>query len=63
MVRSHFFGHNIKYDMHILSQVGLDIFSIDFDTLIASYILRSHQIRHNLDLLTERYFGVKKNIL
>ncbi|MCH9621822.1 MAG: DNA polymerase I [Chlamydiia bacterium] len=52
-----FFGHNIKYDMHILKHVGLDIQSIDFDTLIASYVLDSHLMRHNLDLLTERHFG------
>ena len=55
-----FFGHNIKYDMHILTQIGLEIFSIDFDTLIASYILQSHLMKHNLDLLTEKIFRSKK---
>lgn len=55
-----FFGHNIKYDMHILSRVGLEITAIDFDTLIASYVLDSHLMRHNLELLTEKHFGVIK---
>lgn len=55
-----FFGHNIKYDMHILRRAGLKIHSIDFDTLIASYILESHLTKHGLDTLTEKHFGKEK---
>ena len=55
-----FFGHNIKYDMHILRRAGLTIKHVDFDTLIASYILESHVMKHGLDALTEKHFGKEK---
>ncbi len=55
-----FFGHNIKYDMHILSRAGLKIKTVDFDTLLASYVLDSHLMNHGLDFLSEKYFGVNK---
>jgi DNA polymerase-1 len=54
-----FFGHNIKESMHLLSKWGLNILHADFDTLIASYILCSHFIKHDLALLSELYLGVK----
>jgi DNA polymerase-1 len=50
-----FFGHNIKNDLHTLSQVGLNISTIDFDTFIASYILDSHLLQHTLDILSKKY--------
>jgi DNA polymerase I len=46
-----FFGHNIKYDYHILKKYGLEIKNISFDTMIASYLLNPQNRRHNLDLL------------
>jgi DNA polymerase-1 len=55
-----FFGHNIKYDMHILHRVGLKIKAVDFDTLLASYVLDSHLMTHGLDFLSEKYFGINK---
>ncbi|MCH9617203.1 MAG: DNA polymerase I [Chlamydiia bacterium] len=55
-----FFGQNIKYDMHILKRAGLQINAVDFDTLIASYILESHLTKHGLDVLTEKHFGKEK---
>ncbi len=39
-----FFGHNIKYDIHVLSRFGLKISTIDFDTFLASHILH-----HNVE--------------
>lgn len=55
-----FYGHNIKYDMHILREAGLPILHVSFDTLIASYVLESHRLRHNLDELTFQHFGITK---
>nr|MCH9812306.1 DNA polymerase I [bacterium] len=52
-----FYGHNIKYDLHILKHAGLTLPAISFDTLLASYVLESHKTRHNLDELTFQYFG------
>lgn len=55
-----FFGHNIKYDYQILGNYGIAIANITFDTLLASYLLNSHERQHNLDALTLRYFGKVK---
>ena len=46
-----FYGHNIKFDAHVLKNHGLAIKKIDFDTLLASYILNSHSRRHTLEEL------------
>ncbi len=55
-----FFGHNIKYDLHVLEHAGLGIANISGDTIISSYLLNAHQRRHSLDELSMLYFGKKK---
>lgn len=55
-----FFGHNIKYDEHILRNVGISLEEICFDTLLASYLLNPQSRKHNLDDLSlERFKRVK----
>ncbi len=55
-----FYGHNIKYDAHVLKNHGIELKNISFDTLIASYLLNPQTRRHNLDELTLEKFGVVK---
>lgn len=55
-----FYGHNIKYDLHILANEGLPIPTIDFDTLLASYLLTPHILQHGLDELTLTHFSHTK---
>jgi DNA polymerase-1 len=55
-----FFGHNLKYDMHVLENYGILIKKISFDTILASYLLNPQQRRHNLDLLTLHHFDKVK---
>ncbi len=55
-----FFGHNIKYDLHILRNSGLEIRNVCFDTLIASYLITPQNPRHNLNELSLEYFGKVK---
>lgn len=52
-----FFGHNIKYDAHVLQNAGIHIAHISFDTLLASYLLNSHSRQHSLDFLALECFG------
>lgn len=55
-----FYGHNIKYDYHILDALGMPLKKISFDTLLASYTLNPQTRRHNLDELTlEKFNHVK----
>ncbi|MBA2367772.1 MAG: DNA polymerase I [Candidatus Protochlamydia sp.] len=46
-----FFGHNFKFDCHILKNYGIEIAHICFDTMIASYLLNSHIRQHSLEYL------------
>lgn len=55
-----FFGHNVKYQQHVLKNVGLEVKNISFDTMIASYVLNSHSRQHSLDSLTLELLGKVK---
>ena len=52
-------GHNIKYDMLVLSQYGVWPKGIEFDTMIASYILRADG-KHNLDAVAKEHLQYRK---
>lgn len=47
-------GQNIKYDMLVLSNYGVQIKGKLFDTMIAHYVLQP-ELRHNMDYLAEIY--------
>ncbi|TSC95749.1 MAG: DNA polymerase I [Parcubacteria group bacterium Athens1014_10] len=53
-------GHNIKYDLEILRESGIDLKGINFDTMIASYLLNPGSRAHDLDSLTFNEFGHQK---
>ncbi|MES2199720.1 MAG: DNA polymerase I [Chlamydiota bacterium] len=55
-----FYGHNIKYDLHILTNEGIPLPKIDFDTTLASYLLTPHNPKHGLDDLCMAYFSHAK---
>jgi len=55
-----FIGHNIKYDMHVLANEGIQLAHAFFDTIVASYLLSPHVQRHNLDELSLEKFGKVK---
>ena len=51
-------GQNAKYDRHVLANHGIAVGGVVHDTLLASYVLESHQ-RHDMDSLAMRHLGVK----
>ncbi|QVL57895.1 MAG: DNA polymerase I [Simkaniaceae bacterium] len=55
-----FYGHNIKYDIHILKNHGIHLHNIGFDTMVASHLLAPQNNRHGLDLITLEKFGKVK---
>lgn len=55
-----FYGHNLKYDYHVLLNYGVTIANISFDTMLASYLLNSHSRQHSLDHLSLELFGKVK---
>ena len=52
-------AHNLKYDLHILSNEGWDITKINSvdDTMLLSYALYGSLHGHGLDELAEKYMG------
>ena len=51
-------GQNIKYDMLVFSAHGIEMQGIDFDTMVASYVLRADG-QHNLDALAREHLNYK----
>lgn len=51
-------GQNIKYDMMVLANYGIELKGEMFDTMIAHYII-SPELRHNMDYLAEIYLQYK----
>jgi len=47
-------GQNIKYDLKILSNYGIQVKGKLFDTMIAHYLINP-DMRHNMDVLSETY--------
>lgn len=47
-------GQNIKYDLKILSNYGIQVAGKLFDTMIAHYLINP-DMRHNMDILAETY--------
>jgi DNA polymerase-1 len=52
-------GQNIKYDLSILKNYGLEIRGPLFDTMIAHYLIQP-ETKHNLDDLCEQYLNFRK---
>ncbi len=48
-------GQNLKYDRIVLRNSGISLRGIEFDTLIAAYLLDAGSRSHSLDELAKRY--------
>ncbi len=51
-------GQNIKYDYKVLSQWGIKVKSMVFDTMVAAWLLDSTSV-FNMDYLAEKYLNHK----
>lgn len=49
-------GQNIKYDMLVLANYGVQLQGPLFDTMVAHYVLQP-ELRHNMDYLAEIYLN------
>jgi DNA polymerase-1 len=52
-------GQNMKYDLLMLANYGIEVKGPLFDTMIAHYLIQP-ELRHNLDYLCEIYLSYKK---
>ena len=48
-------GQNLKYDMSVLAQHGIQLAGFAFDTMLESYVLDSVATRHDMDSLADHY--------
>jgi len=53
-------GQNMKYDVQVLKSHGLETHGLEFDTMLASYLLEPGRGQHNLDTMSLRHLGVRK---
>jgi len=53
-------GQNIKYDLLVLSNYGMQVNGVDFDTMVASYVINPSLRQHNLDALSMEYLNYQK---
>ncbi|MDA1222734.1 MAG: DNA polymerase I [Planctomycetota bacterium] len=51
---------NAKYDLHVFRGAGIEVRGLEFDTMLASYVLSPGIGAHNLDALSLRYFDYQK---
>lgn len=49
-------GQNLKYDIKVLSNYGMQVKGPLFDTMIAHYLINP-DMRHNMDILAETYLN------
>jgi len=47
-------GQNLKYDLHILKNYGIDVKGVLFDTMVSHFLLKPDQ-KHNLNIMAEQY--------
>ena len=50
-------GQNLKYDMVVLRNCDVELAGVQFDTMVASYLLEAGERVHNLDELARRHLG------
>ncbi len=50
-------GQNLKYDINVLANYGIQVNGIGYDTMIESYILNSASSQHDKESLALRYLG------
>jgi len=50
-------GHNIKYDLVVLKNYGVDIKPLSFDSMVVSYLLDPGRRQNSLDALAFNLFG------
>src|SRR3970282_2165678 len=53
----HKLGHNLKYDMNVLANHGIDLQGCQHDSMLESYVLDSTASRHDMDSLALKYLN------
>ncbi|HEU0196057.1 MAG TPA: DNA polymerase I [Nevskiaceae bacterium] len=52
-------GQNLKYDLKVLANHGVQVAGVAHDTMLQSYVLDAAGNRHDMDTLAERYLNYR----
>ncbi len=52
-------GQNLKYDLHVLANHGVEVAAQLHDTMLQSYMLDAAGSRHDMDTLAQKHLNVK----
>jgi DNA polymerase I len=52
-------GQHMKYDMNVLSNYGIAMRGVRYDSMLESYVWNSSGNRHDMDTLAKKYLGVE----
>ncbi|MBI5555614.1 MAG: DNA polymerase I [Elusimicrobia bacterium] len=53
------YGQNLKYDLLVLKNEGLNLKGLSFDTMIASYLINPSKLNHSLENIAAEYLQYK----
>jgi DNA polymerase-1 len=56
-------GHNLKHDLLVLRRAGVELRGLDFDSMIASYVLDPGRRDHEIDTLALALFDMRTTTL
>jgi len=51
-------GQHLKYDMNVLSNYGIVVRGVRYDSMLESYVWNASSNRHDMDTLAKKYLGV-----
>ena len=51
-------GQHLKYDMNVLSNYGIVVRGVRYDSMLESYVWNASGNRHDMDTLAKKYLGV-----
>jgi DNA polymerase-1 len=53
-------GHNLKYDIQVMKQAGIDVRGVVLDTMIAAFLIDASRMRYNINDLALELFNFRK---
>jgi DNA polymerase I len=53
-------GHNLKYDLMVMRQAGVELRGIEMDTMIAAFLLDASRMQYGIDSLARDLLGFRK---
>ena len=53
-------GHNIKYDLQVMRQAGVNVRGVELDTMIAAFVLDASRMQFGIDRLALDYLNIRK---